>query len=211
MGHKKLSIKTSKKGKLKIHKKDEEVEEVEEGEEVEEDEGEEYTYSDIMELDEDELEELIEEEELDVDSDDYDGLDELREAVAEELELEEDEEDEPEPEPKKKTGKAGKQGKSGTGKVIKSQKGKPDEVEEEEIVVESDCSNMANVGFSINRTFNLGEYESVKIGISINVPSELDVDEVDANYEFVQEWVEQKMSDAIEKYGLDDGSGEDED
>ena len=93
----------------------------------------ELTWQDLADMDEEELSEVIEEKELDIDVDDYEGEDDLRVAVAEELEIEkpakkkpakkqskkepepepeedeEDEEDEDEKPAKKKTAKkAGK-------------------------------------------------------------------------------------------------------
>ena len=63
---------------------------------------------------------------------------------------------------------------------------------------------LANVGFSASYTKNLGEFESVKISVSLHMPVEIDFtslqslsDQVDSAYEFVQGWVDAKMNEAI--------------
>lgn len=66
--------------------------------------------------------------------------------------------------------------------------------------------HMANVGFSISRSINMGDFESLKMQVSINIPSEVDEDEIEDNYQFAKGWVEQKMNALAQEY-----VGEDED
>ena len=60
--------------------------------------------------------------------------------------------------------------------------------------------HMANVGYNMARTINLGDYESVKIAVSINVPSLVDVDEINGNFDFAKEWVEEKLTEIVDDY-----------
>lgn len=76
-------------------------------------------------------------------------------------------------------------------------------MEEEEIVVgevESTSEVMANVGFGIARTINLGNFESVKVQVDIHVPSEVTEDEIEGNYEFAKGWCEEKMDEIVSAY-----------
>ena len=68
-------------------------------------------------------------------------------------------------------------------------------------------SPMANVGFGLDRTINLGDYESLKVHVAIHVPSEVTLEEIDLNYHFCKEWTESKMDDVVKHYM----EGDDED
>lgn len=94
-------VSTSSKKKKRTDEEDEEEEEEkptrkrksmpepeEDEDEDEEEESLDLTWDDISDMDESELCEVIEARELDIDSEDYDGEDELRAAVAEELDIE---------------------------------------------------------------------------------------------------------------------------
>jgi hypothetical protein len=50
---------------------------------------------------------------------------------------------------------------------------------------------MANIGFTGARTFNLGNYNSAKIQVSLHFPC--DIDSLDETYEKVRSWVDSKM------------------
>jgi hypothetical protein len=98
-----------------------------------------------------------------------------------------------------------KEGKNVTGNVeIVEKNGKDVTSHEEEAVVvaevESTSAVMANVGFGLARTINLGNFESVKVSVDIHVPSEVNEDEIDGNYEFAKGWCEQKMHEIVSAY-----------
>lgn len=71
---------------------------------------------------------------------------------------------------------------------------------QELIAVVKSNKPMANVGFGMDRTINLGNYENVKVHVAIHVPSEVDEDEIEGNYLFAKSWVEQKMTQVVKKY-----------
>jgi len=54
---------------------------------------------------------------------------------------------------------------------------------------------MANVGVRCSRTVNLGDYNSVKIEVSLYIPCPVDEAVIDANYDFVMGWVNGKMEE----------------
>ena len=58
----------------------------------------------------------------------------------------------------------------------------------------------ANVGFGMDRTINLGNYENVKVHVAIHVPSEVSEEEIEGNYEFAKGWCEQKMTEVLEEW-----------
>jgi len=75
--------------------------------------------------------------------------------------------------------------------------------EQSEVLAEVKATKpMANVGFAIARTVNLGDYESVKVTVSIHVPSEVSEDEIEGNYEFAKGWSEMKLNEYLEENGL---------
>lgn len=140
----------------------------------------------------------------------------------EELEEEEQEEEEtggeddvpfdPDPKPegkkdkKKKKGK-GKKGKKGKTISATAEITKDDETEvipvELEAVEMDGTGEMATVGFSLNRTFNLGEYESVKLGIHISVPCPPTDDGIEGAFDSAKEWTEQKLQECMDQYELE--------
>jgi hypothetical protein len=56
----------------------------------------------------------------------------------------------------------------------------------------------ANVGIVATRTFNLGNFESVKVSISLHVPCLVTEEEIEGTYAFCSGWVDAKMADIIE-------------
>ena len=50
---------------------------------------------------------------------------------------------------------------------------------------------LANIGVSAARTFNLGNYNSAKIQVSLHYPTT--INDLDVTYEKVKNWVESKM------------------
>lgn len=51
---------------------------------------------------------------------------------------------------------------------------------------------LLNVGMSAAMTFNLGNYESAKVNVSLHVPCESE--ELEDTYEFISNWVNGKMT-----------------
>ena len=76
----------------------------------------------------------------------------------------------------------------------------PDIDYQELLAVLKSNTPMANVGFGMDRTINLGNYENVKIHVAIHVPSIPDEEEIEGNYVFAQGWVEQKMEEVVKIY-----------
>lgn len=92
--------------------------------------------------------------------------------------------------------------KSAIAEVVTQHKDGAKTVEQEEIAVASGAGPMANVGVRASRTFNMGDYNSVKIEVSLNVPCPVDENEIEQTYVFAAGWVDQKMNekgDEIEK------------
>lgn len=56
---------------------------------------------------------------------------------------------------------------------------------------------MLNVGMSASHTSNLGNYESARISVSLNMPCELT--ELENVYAFVKDWVNGKMVEINEE------------
>ena len=52
----------------------------------------------------------------------------------------------------------------------------------------------ANVGITASRTINLGEYNNVKLGVSIHHPCAPTPEEIEKTYEFCVNWVDAKMA-----------------
>lgn len=52
----------------------------------------------------------------------------------------------------------------------------------------------ANVGVQAQRTINLGEYNSVKLGVSIHHPCAANPEAIQSCYEFCVGWVDEKMA-----------------
>lgn len=101
--------------------------------------------------------------------------------------------------------KVGKKGTPIQGKVSVKQVNSADEdfsevdVEGAEFVQKTNKPT-ANVGYSMDRTFNIGNYESLKVHVSLHVPSEVDEEEIEGNYVFCKGWVELKMEEVSAEY-----------
>lgn len=52
----------------------------------------------------------------------------------------------------------------------------------------------ATVGVSVGVTKNLGNYESVKVTVSVFIPCAVDADEINETYEQAKEWVDEKVA-----------------
>ena len=57
-----------------------------------------------------------------------------------------------------------------------------------------DKKALFSIAFGASRTFNLGNYESAKVSITLTAPASLDT--LNDVYEFATTWVDQKMADA---------------
>jgi len=81
-----------------------------------------------------------------------------------------------------------KVGKPITGTVAVKEQDEPEEVNQVDVEgaesVQPAGKPMANVGYGIDRTVNLGDFESLKIHVTLHVPSEVDEEEIEGNYEF---------------------------
>jgi hypothetical protein len=82
------------------------------------------------------------------------------------------------------------------------------ETYETQAEIKHGAAPMANVGYGLDRTINLGNYESLKIHVTIHVPSLVDEDEIEGNYAFCKGWTEQKMDEAVAEYTDDDEAEE---
>ncbi len=100
--------------------------------------------------------------------------------------------------------KVGKVGKPIQGTVAVKEQNEKEKVEQVDVEgaesIQPTGKPMANVGYGIDRTINLGDFESLKIHVTLHVPSEVDEDEIDGNYEFCKGWVEQKMNEVSAEY-----------
>lgn len=105
--------------------------------------------------------------------------------------------------PKKTFGK-GKVGKPIQGTVGIKEQDSPEEVNQVDVEgaesVQPEGKPMANVGYGLDRTINLGNYESLKIHVTLYVPSEVDEAEIEGNYNFCKGWVEKKMEEVISDF-----------
>ncbi len=99
---------------------------------------------------------------------------------------------------------AGKVGKPIQGTVGVKEQDEPEEVNQVDVEgaesVQPAGKPMANVGYGMDRTVNLGDFESLKIHVTLHVPSDVDEAEIEANYEFCKGWVETKMEEVISEY-----------
>lgn len=59
---------------------------------------------------------------------------------------------------------------------------------------------MANVGMKVGKTFNLGNYESLRVDISLYLPCEPDDQSVSDTFDLVNTWVDKKMGEIVEEY-----------
>lgn len=61
----------------------------------------------------------------------------------------------------------------------------------------------ANVGVTAARTINLGEYNSVKLGVSIFHPCAPTPEAIEQTYEFCVGWVDEKMAGLTKDHEAD--------
>ena len=84
--------------------------------------------------------------------------------------------------------------KEALGIVVKKHKdGSITEAKETVSLVEGQ-SPFANVGVRASRTFNLGDYNSVRVEVSLYMPCEVSTEHINTAYEFAKEWVDEKMN-----------------
>jgi hypothetical protein len=88
------------------------------------------------------------------------------------------------------------------GKTTKTRKNRgvpeSEEVEREpygDPVDRDEADPPCNVGFSASRTVNLGNYESLRVEVSLHVPC--DQEEVDEAFDAAQVWVQERLEKAI--------------
>ena len=74
---------------------------------------------------------------------------------------------------------------------VKTGKTEKNEVLEEKMMVHEFASSPAEVGFSLGMTMNIGDFESVRLDISVKMPCY--VEEVDDAYVYVQKWAEDRL------------------
>lgn len=58
----------------------------------------------------------------------------------------------------------------------------------------------ANVGMKVGKTMNLGNYESVRVDVSLYVPCENDDEVINQTFDLVSNWCDLKMEGIIEEY-----------
>lgn len=51
---------------------------------------------------------------------------------------------------------------------------------------------LANVGMTVGQTLNTGDYNNIKVSVSLHYPCQ--IEEIDATFETVKEWLDTKMS-----------------
>jgi hypothetical protein len=66
----------------------------------------------------------------------------------------------------------------------------------------------ANVGIQAQRTINLGEYNSVKLGVSIHHPCEPNPEAIEETYQFCMGWVDEKMKALTEEHDGEPGDAD---
>lgn len=82
------------------------------------------------------------------------------------------------------------------GKVSKTDKSGT--VDEEEVLGEVVTSGpMANVGFRLSHTKNLGNYESLKVDVSLYMPSHTDKKSLNKTFKKLQKWCDNKMDEVL--------------
>jgi hypothetical protein len=92
--------------------------------------------------------------------------------------------------------------KKGMGKVSVKTPSGAEQNTEEEVVEQKFYGPTANVGVSVATTRNLGNYESVKIGISLNMPCNPNEEAIEQACKFAQGWVDKKMQEVLEEGGF---------
>ena len=71
-----------------------------------------------------------------------------------------------------------------------------EEIELGEIVV-SDDTQYANVGVKLGKTINLGDFESLRVDVSLFMPSETDKKSLKKTFKFCKNWCDDKMDDIV--------------
>ena len=75
---------------------------------------------------------------------------------------------------------------------------------------QEDGDPLCNVGFSVSHTKNLGDYESLRVEVSLHVPCRYE--EADEAFDAAAEWVKGKLAEAFEGLGVEvDDGGEADD
>ncbi len=109
--------------------------------------------------------------------------------------------DEGDPEDLVEEGMAGKIGKGVTAKTeVKGEtvyKETEDEIEPPSF---PQGEHTATIGMNLSRTINMGQFESLKMSVFISVPSQVDEDEIEGNYQFCKDWCEEKLNELSEEY-----------
>lgn len=59
---------------------------------------------------------------------------------------------------------------------------------------------MANVGVKVGKTMNLGNYESVRVDVSLYVPCENEDEAINQTFDLVSNWCDLKMLGIMEEY-----------
>ena len=71
---------------------------------------------------------------------------------------------------------------------------------ETEVVEEFETDTpLANVGMKLGHTKNMGDYESVRIDVSLYMPSETDKKSLDKTFKKVFKWCDKKLASVVEK------------
>ncbi|QNJ59201.1 hypothetical protein [Vibrio phage vB_ValS_PJ32] len=77
-------------------------------------------------------------------------------------------------------------------RVLKDEQ-KPVEIPEKEYT-----QPVANVGFNCRMTKNLGDFNSLQVGVSVHLPCY--VNELDETYSYAKQFVEDKLNETLEEY-----------
>lgn len=89
----------------------------------------------------------------------------------------------------------------GKTKIIENEKGEKSEPFEQEEVVDEKLVDtpQANVGISLSYTKNLGDFNSVKVEVSLHMPCEPTKKDVNKTAKRVEDWVNDKMEELVGK------------
>lgn len=80
------------------------------------------------------------------------------------------------------------------------------EVVKEEILAMTPVPSVyANVGLSAARTINLGDFNSVKLGVDIHHPCEATPEAIEATYKYCFRWLDEKMQALTKDHDADQG------
>lgn len=82
-------------------------------------------------------------------------------------------------------------------RVSRKRNDESEEIEYETVRGLEVTGHPANLGVSASQTLNVGKYESVRVEVSLHMPSGADEDELDSTYEFVQEWVGERLGKLV--------------